>query len=61
MKLFFVMIFFVSFVPIKADAGWLDKILGYDSFEDCLLGELSGNEKKTAALLKRQACQKNSR
>ena len=47
---------FLLFFPNAASAGWMDKIFGYDSFEDCLLGELKGSETKSVASLKTKAC-----
>ena len=42
--------------PQVSKANWFDKIFGYDSYEDCLLGEIKGNETQAAARLKYTAC-----
>ena len=57
MKFLASLAFFFMF-SINAHAGFLDKIFGYKSFEDCILGELKGNESNAAAQLKNRACRK---
>ena len=42
--------------PRVSQAGWFDKIFGYSTYEDCILGEIEGDESSAAASAIRRAC-----
>jgi hypothetical protein len=50
-------IFLFQFSDI-AYAGWLDKIFGYGSYEECILDKMSSASNKFAAISIRSACRK---
>ena len=56
MNIFKVSVILMLFLPANASAGWLDKLFGYSSYEDCILGELEGKSGDYAAKLVRKAC-----
>ena len=55
----FLFIFFVMAMlslSTQAKAGWLDNFFGYQDYDDCILGELEGNESKEAVREIKRAC-----
>ena len=57
------LLFFLAFLPIvfvssPSQSGWLDKLIGYDNYEDCILTELDGVQSNSAAAAIKQACRK---
>ena len=55
--------FFLAFLPVvllstPSQSGWLDKLIGYDNYEDCILTELDGVQSNSATAAIRQACRK---
>ena len=41
-----------------SQSGWLDKLIGYDNYEDCILTELDGVQSNSAAVAIKQVCRK---
>lgn len=42
--------------PTSVNAGWLDSIFGYSSYEDCILDKMEGVTNNAAAFSIRRAC-----
>lgn len=52
---FIIVLCFITFSQ-NSMAGWLDSIFSYDSYDDCILGNIKGNETAAAAREIRKAC-----
>lgn len=46
------------FLSNPSQSGWLEKLFGYDNFEDCILSELDGVQSNSAANAIKHACRK---
>ena len=51
-------LFAFKFGASNVHAGFLDSIFGYDSYEDCILGELEGKETAPVVREKKKACRR---
>ena len=48
----------IALTPAPVYAGWLDSVLGYDSYEACILDKMEGVTSDVAAVEIRRACRK---